>query len=125
MDVEQRILVVDDEPVSATFLAHYLEEGGYLTSVASSGKEAWNLLDRQPEAYSVVLVDRMMPGVDGLEIVRRVKSDARMQAIPVIVQTGQAEKEEMIRALRVGAFDFIYKPVEPELLLPLVRRALG
>lgn len=120
----QKILVVDDDNVSVKVIINHLKEAHYLVDSANQGKEAWEMLTQYPEEYAVILVDRMMMGVDGMELLRRIKQSPPLQNIPVIMITGQAQPEEHVDAIAAGVFDFLYKPIEKDLLLFLVQKAL-
>ncbi len=119
-----RILIVDDEAVSRKSLKTQLEHLGYLVDTADDGYQAWELLKINPNKFDLVIVDRMMIGIDGMELLRRIKSDEQLKHIPVIMETGQAESEELIAAVKAGAYECIYKPVEENLLMYIVKSAL-
>lgn len=120
-----RILLIDDDPISLKILQEYCNNLGYQSDCSKSGNEAWELLISDPAKYQIVIVDRMMEGVDGLELLKRIKAHQDLQHIPVIMQTGEAEPEEHIAAVQAGVFDFIYKPVEEILLMYIIRNALS
>ncbi|MCZ4304354.1 response regulator [Zoogloeaceae bacterium G21618-S1] len=82
-----RILVVDDEPFNLDIISEYLEGAGYLLQMAESGEAAWAYLRRGDSQFDLVVLDRMMPGIDGLELLRWIKADRRLADIPVIMQT--------------------------------------
>lgn len=124
MTPNQKILVVDDDSVSAKVIVDHLKEANYAVDSTTQGKEAWEILTQYPEEYAVILVDRMMMGVDGMELLRRIKQSPPLQTIPVIMITGQAQPEEHVDAIAAGVFDFIYKPIEKDLLLFLVQKAV-
>ncbi|MFV0664940.1 response regulator [Denitromonas sp.] len=119
-----RILVVDDEPFNLDIISEYLEGAGYLLEMAASGEEAWTLL-RNPEShFDLVVLDRMMPGIDGLELLRWIKADRRLADMPVIMQTAAASPEQVREGLAAGAYYYLTKPFEPESLQSIVRAAL-
>ena len=105
-----RILCVDDEPMNLSLLEAMLIPQGYKTIMAANGMEAWAKI--QSEHIDVVLLDVMMPGLDGFEVCRRIKSDERYRSIPVIMLTAYAAKENRITGIEVGAEDFISKPFD-------------
>lgn len=119
-----KILVVDDEPISLTVIRHHLETADYTVVCTTSGKEAWQLLTNSPFDYGLVISDRVMPGVDGLELLQKMMQDTYLSKIPLVMTTGICEKEEMIEAIHAGAYDFLFKPIEKDLLLAVVNRAL-
>lgn len=109
-----RILVVDDEPSNIQILAGILQEQ-YIVSAATSGKKALELAAAQkPE---LILLDMVMPEMDGLEVCRALKADPATADIPVIFVTGMTDPENEEQGLAAGAVDYIFKPVSP----PVVR----
>ncbi|TVO51981.1 MULTISPECIES: ATP-binding response regulator [Denitromonas] len=119
-----RILVVDDEPFNLDIISEYLEGAGYLLQMAESGEEAWTYLRRGDSRFDLVVLDRMMPGIDGLELLRWLKADRRLADIPVIMQTAAASPEQVREGLAAGAYYYLTKPFEPESLQSIVRAAL-
>lgn len=119
------ILIVDDDRISLTILAEHLEDLGYSITSAMSGDEAWEILQKNPQRYSVIVLDRMMEGMDGLALLKRIKESETFNQVPVVIQTGEAEAEDYISAIRAGAFDFIYKPIEQKLLMFVIKNAIN
>ena len=112
------ILVVDDEPSARMFLKEALMAEGYDVSAADSGELALAFAaDSRPE---LILLDVRMPGMDGLEVCRRLKADIATRNIPVIFLSASDQLEERVQALRIGGVDFVTKPVKPEELLARV-----
>jgi two-component system cell cycle response regulator len=109
-----RILVVDDHPDNVELLRARLEARGYIVDGASGGEEALEMLKRNPP--DLMLLDVMMPKVDGMEVVRRLKADKSLPFIPVIMQTALDSTENKVEGLDAGADDYITKPINfPEL----------
>ena len=119
MGTSVRILIVDDELHVRTSLAAWFREDGYQVNTAGSGKEALELLAREPA--HILLVDIKMPGMDGLELHRAVRE--LLPEATVIVMTAYAAVETAVQALKDGAYDYIVKPFEPEAISRLVRKA--
>jgi CheY-like chemotaxis protein len=117
------VLIVDDEEGIRAVLAEALESAGHQTVQAMDGRDALNQLDDQP--FDVVLSDLRMPGdVDGMELVRRAR--ARWPSMQVIVLTAHGSVEVAVEAMKLGAFDFIEKPISsPADLRALVKRAVN
>ncbi|MGD8374901.1 MAG: sigma-54 dependent transcriptional regulator [Acidobacteriota bacterium] len=114
-----RILVVDDEPIVVDSLAEWFRQDGYDVDVARNAKEA---LRRVAERrHDIAVIDIRMPGMDGLELQRRL-ADANPD-LTVIVMTGYASVESAVQALKAGAYDYITKPFDPDELSHLIRRA--
>jgi putative nucleotidyltransferase with HDIG domain len=116
-----RILLVDDEPAILDVLSGMLRHAGYAVDTESSSAEAFRRLEESVGVYDVVLTDLMMPDVDGLQILDRVRMIDAL-AMP-IVMTGLATKDTAVASLRHGAFEFIEKPIERGELLAVVERA--
>jgi CheY-like chemotaxis protein len=119
-----RVLVVDDEPLNLEIIGEYLEGEPYELTLAADGDEAWEALDREPDRYDCVLLDRMMPRLNGIEVLRRVKADKRMQALPVILQTAAAAPEQIAEGVRLGAYYYLSKPFDRDILVAILRAAL-
>ena len=119
MGTTVRILVVDDEPHVRTSLASWFRDEGYTVNAACSGKEALDLLTR--EGADILLIDIKMPGMDGLELQRKVRELSADST--VIIMTAYAAVETAVQALKEGAYDYIVKPFDPENLSRLVRKA--
>ncbi|HEX8960365.1 MAG TPA: response regulator [Geobacteraceae bacterium] len=105
-----KILCVDDEPMNLSLLEAMLASQGYEAVKAENGSDA--LARIQVEQVDVVLLDVMMPGMDGFEVCRRIKSDERYRSIPVVMLTAYAAKENRITGIEAGAEDFISKPFD-------------
>lgn len=104
------VLVVDDSPESLSFLTEALEDAGVTVLVATSGEGALNIAARiTPD---IVLLDAMMPKMDGFETCRRLKAQAALQHVPVIFMTGLTETEHIVNALDSGGVDYLTKPIE-------------
>lgn len=121
---KRRILVVDDELVNLEIISEYLEEAQYDLSLVESAEVAWHQLESATPPYDLVLLDRMMPGMNGIELLQKMKADERFRAIPVIMQTAAADSRQVKEGIEAGAFYYLAKPYEPETLLAIVRAAL-
>lgn len=102
------ILIVDDLPRNLQVLALLLDKGGYRVSMAMDGGQALDMV--REEAPDLVLLDVMMPGLDGLEVCRRLKAEEASREIPVIFLTAKAELEDLQEGFRLGAVDYVTKP---------------
>lgn len=104
------ILCVDDEPLNLRLLNSMLTAQGYGVIEARNGNEALKILNSR--TIDVVLLDVMMPGMDGFEVCRRIKNDEKLRAVPVVMITSLNTKEDRIRSIEAGAEDFITKPFD-------------
>lgn len=104
------VLIVDDEPLTCDMLAGFLLPDGYDTVFAYGGPEAFRVISEYPP--DVILLDVMMPDVDGYEVCQQLKSDKRWQHIPIILVTALSGKEDLLQGFEAGADDFISKPVD-------------
>jgi DNA-binding response OmpR family regulator len=109
------ILAVDDTPADLDLLAAILGQAAYELALARDGSQA--LVMAAKEQPDLILLDVLMPGLDGLEVCRRLKADPATQAIPVIFVTAQSGSDELLTGFEVGAVDYVTKPFRiPELL---------
>jgi len=120
----QRLLVVDDEPFNLEIIGEYLDGTGLPFDTACDGEEAWSMLTGS-QRYAAVLLDRMMPVLDGMALLRRMKEDARLQPVPVIMQTAAGAPDQVREGLAAGAYYYLVKPYERDSLLAIVRGALA
>lgn len=106
-----RILIADDDPVSRQVLVRALARWGYELTVCCDGEEAWTVLQAE-DAPPLAILDWMMPGLDGVDICRRVREQERPNPIYLIMLTARNEKQDLVAALRAGADDYITKPFD-------------
>jgi putative two-component system response regulator len=117
-----KVFIVDDEPINVQILWEVLGDG-YQRAFAASGEQALRLIREQPP--DLILLDIMMPGMDGHEVCRRLKGDPATAAIPVIFVTALADGEDERRGFEVGAVDYIEKPISPPVVRARVRTHLS
>ncbi len=117
--VQKLILIVDDTPLNIGVISGALKDS-YKTKVATNGEKALALASAQ-EKPDLILLDIMMPGMDGYEVCSRLKADPATNEIPVIFLTGQTSAEEETRGFEVGAVDYIHKPFSPAVVKARVR----
>lgn len=114
MDGIASILVVDDNP---KYLAEALPMYGYEVTVANDGLEALKILDQKEGAFDLILLDVMMPNMDGWDTLKAIRSNKKIKYIPVIMITAVSEAQKVVSGLRIGADDYIVKPfILPNLL---------
>lgn len=114
-----RVLVVDDEPTVREVVVGYLRRDGHEVSEAADGPSALDLLEA--EEFDLVVLDMMLPGVNGLDILRRIRSTGDM---PVIMLTARAEESDRVAGLELGADDYVVKPFSPRELAARVNGVL-
>lgn len=118
------LLVVDDEPINLEIIEEYLDDSGFSADFCASGEAAWAALEQDPHRYDAVLLDRMMPGLDGMALLRRIKHTPSCTHLPVIMQTAACSPQQIREGLEAGAYYYLTKPYEREGLLAIVRAAL-
>jgi CheY-like chemotaxis protein/anti-sigma regulatory factor (Ser/Thr protein kinase) len=120
-----KILVVDDELINLEIIREYLDGTGHDLELYSGAEEAWQRLDEQATTYDVAILDRMMPGMSGIDLLKKMKADERFRHIPVIMQTAATMPEQVREGIEAGAYYYLSKPYEPETLLAIVRAAVA
>jgi len=105
------VLIVDDVPENLSVLHDALDEAGYKVLVATSGETA--LARARQTLPDVILLDAVMPGIDGFEVARRLKADFSTQHIPIVFMTGLTETEHVVAAFDAGSSDYVTKPIRP------------
>ncbi len=118
------LLAVDDERVNLRLISMLLKDENYRIVTAENGLKAWKLLEKSPENYDAVLLDRKMPEMSGMEILAKMKAHERLKRIPVIFQTSMVEKEEILEGLRAGVDYYLTKPLDKEILKAIVKTAV-
>ncbi len=119
----RRILVVDDEPHIRRVLGAVLEGRGYQVTMASDGSQG--LEELGGDGADLVILDLMMPGASGLEILSKIRTDPRRPDVPVIILTAKGQDTDRDAALAGGANDFLTKPFSPKKLLARIEEILG
>lgn len=117
-----RILIVDDEPFNVDYLEQELEDLNYQTITAVNGKDALEkITDEKPD---LVLLDIMMPIMDGFTVLEKVKENSEIRNIPIIVISANNDLENMVKGIELGAEDYLPKPFEPTLLKARIQSCL-
>ncbi|MGQ9667860.1 MAG: response regulator transcription factor, partial [Anaerolineae bacterium] len=119
----QRILVVDDDVNALRLIAYALHREGFETLTAKSGPEALQILSEAP--VDLVILDIMMPEMDGYEVCRRIREQPATARLPVIMLTAKSQVEDKVRGFQVGADDYVTKPVLPAELIARVKALLA
>lgn len=118
------LLIVEDEPLLLEILQENLEEGGYDTVSAESGEAAWQRICDAKHSFDAIILDRLMPDMDGIEILRRIKSSPDLEHVPVIMQTSLTSEQDINEGLKAGAYYYLTKPISAEALLAIVGQAI-
>jgi two-component system phosphate regulon response regulator PhoB len=120
--MKSKILVVDDEPNAREIMEQRLRDAGFTPILAGDGVQALELA--REHAPAVIVLDVMLPGLDGFEVCRRLRSDEAMASIPVIFLTARTEEMDRIVGLELGAEDYVTKPYSPRELVLRIKRTL-
>ncbi|HEX9759021.1 MAG TPA: response regulator transcription factor [Nitrospiria bacterium] len=115
----KKILIIEDERDLAQLLVHYLEKEGYKTLLATEGPTG--LKTAQTENPDLIILDLMLPGMDGLEICRRLRTGAHTRHLPIMILTAKGEETDKVVGLELGADDYMTKPFSPKELVARVR----
>jgi len=118
---KEKILVIEDEEDILALVHYNLAREGYQVACATSGEEGLRLVEEQPD---LVLLDLMLPGIDGLEVCRRLRGSELTAGLPIIMMTAKGEESDVVAGLELGADDYVTKPFSPKILLARVRAVL-
>lgn len=119
---KERVLVVDDEEDIMELVHYTLTRAGHVVTGVTSGEEA--LRAARAAAHDLVVLDLMLPGVDGLEVCRLLRRDPRTKEIPIVMLTARGEETDIVKGLELGADDYVTKPFSPKVLVARIRAVL-
>ena len=117
------ILVADHDDLLLTLIKFRLEARGFSVATARSGNEALSLMQHEP--FDLVLLEAMLPGGDGFDVLRQIKRNPVLRGVPVVMLTARKREDEVVTALRLGASDYIAKPFIPDELIMRMMRLLA
>jgi DNA-binding response OmpR family regulator len=120
--MKEKILIVDDDETMVNLLATILEIEGFTAWKALDGQSALDLISR--ELPDLVLLDIMMPGIDGFEVLARLRSDPRTEELPVIMLTARSDDRDIFEGWKKGADEYVTKPFDPRKLMEVIRGVL-
>jgi two-component system, OmpR family, alkaline phosphatase synthesis response regulator PhoP len=120
--LKARILVVEDEEEILELVSYNLTKEGYVVSAVTSGEDALRHIRQQPP--DLVILDLMLPGVDGLEVCKSIKGDSATRDVPIIMLTAKSEEADIVTGLELGADDYVTKPFSRRVLLARVKAVL-
>ena len=125
VNIMKEILVVDDDPTIINTLTQFLTaDGNFTITAVNNGLAAFDLLRENNTRFSVVILDRMMPEISGLDLLHKIYVRPELRHIPIIMLTSHAERKDVGAAMIAGLYDFLYKPIDRDLLLLVVKRAI-
>lgn len=116
---KKRILVIEDDKDIQELVRYNLEKEGYAVTLAASGEAGLKAVDKK--IPDLVVLDLMLPGIDGFDVCRRLRSEGRTQAVPIIILSAKGEETDIVTGLEVGADDYVTKPFSPKVLLARIR----
>ena len=116
------ILAVDDEEDILELLRFNLSREGYRVSCSASGEEALRIARTRP--IDLIVLDLMLPGMDGLDVTRKIKNDQKIKHIPIIMLTAKGEEADIVTGLELGANDYVTKPFSPRILVARIKATL-
>lgn len=119
-----RLLLVDDDDFILSVMEAGLAPLGYQVDTALDGLQAWDKLNAAPDAYELVLLDKNMPRMDGISLLKRLKADARLAGLPVVMLTGDNRPEDVAQGLEAGAYYYLVKPATAQIVDAVIRNAL-
>jgi two-component system phosphate regulon response regulator PhoB len=122
IEMKESILVVDDEEDIRELIHYNLSKDGYAVTCAATGEEGLSLVTTlKPD---LIILDLMLPGIDGLEVCRKLKSDPALKSIPIVMVSARGEEPDVVTGLELGADDYISKPFSPRVLLARIKSVL-
>ena len=122
---DKRILLVEDETIFAEIIEEVLTDAGFIIRHAENGQVAWELLEGGDTGFDAILLDRLMPQMDGIELLAKLKASPELEQIPVIMETAAGDSASVQEGLNAGAYYYLIKPFEPRVLLSIVKAAVA
>lgn len=119
-----RLLLVDDDDFIRSVMESGLVQLGHEVDMANDGREAWAILQRAPDRYDLVLLDKNMPNMDGIALLKQLKNETALAGLPVVILTGDSRPEEVAEGLAAGAYYYLIKPALPQILDVVIHNAL-
>ena len=120
-----KLLTVDDSAMMRKIIANAGEVIGFESIGAGTGEEALEILETHADEISLILLDWNMPGMSGIEVLKKLKSDERWKEIPVMMVTTDSERDNIVEAIQVGAANYLAKPFAPEDLISKMMQSIG
>ena len=123
MNSRPKVLIVDDEPFNVDYIEQELEDSAYQLLTASNGREALDKI--HSELPDLVLLDLMMPVLDGFAVLSQLKADPHLRDIPVIIISAANDSRSVVKGIKQGAEDYLTKPLDEKILVQKLREYLG
>ena len=120
-----KILIAEDDDTTRLRIERTLAAAGYMTESYNNGLDALTALRANPDQFHAIILDRVMPHMDGLEVLTHIKSDAALQTLPVIMETAKDSRDEILEGLNAGAYYYLTKPFLQETLLAIAKTAVN
>ena len=118
-------MVVEDDQIIVAMLKHMLSRHGFTVQVAHDGRQAMDFIERFASPPVLVLLDVMLPYIDGFELIREIRQRESWAQVPIIMLTAKSQEQNIVRALDDGANDYVVKPFRPGELMARIRRVTG
>lgn len=125
MPNKPKLLVVDDEPFNIEIIEEHLSNADLDIITATGGQEALDILDANTHCFDAIILDRMMPDVDGMQVLKHIKDDSGLKDIPVIMQTALSKPEAVIEGIKAGAYYYLTKPYATDVLHSIIEAAIN
>jgi len=119
------VLIVEDDKLMADLLVLYLQEADFNCITVTSAEQAWELLNDQHYCFDSILLDRNLPGISGLELLKKIKSSSDLMDLPVIMETAEGSDEAILEGLNNGAYYYLTKPVQQHKLISILQASIG
>jgi len=125
MSENKTVLIIDDEPFNIDILKEHLEDENYTILSAENGQLGLDILNQNKDIIDVILLDRMMPVMTGMEFLAVIKNDDTISTIPIIMQTAAASDSDVIEGINAGAYYYLTKPFQADMMLSIVKAAIS
>lgn len=119
------ILLVEDEPLISKVISVTLSKSGYEVDCYQDGQAGYDALEQHPDHYQLIILDRTLPSLDGMDFIDYMQKNDAIKSIPIVMLTADDKSETIIDAIEAGAVDYLTKPVKSNDLLELVERLLA
>lgn len=118
-----KVMAVDDDDINLEILIKNLKDSGYDTIACKDGAAAWSQMNDNPQSVDIVLLDKMMPKMNGMDVLSKMKEHSMLKNVPVIIQTGDVGSEQFRMGMEKGAYYYLCKPFDPSLMVAMVNAA--